>query len=136
MNFQIGYDEISSYALSHYNKNVSIEYIDPYTATIKVSIKVLLVPLTVPLTIRIDSVESDTITLTYSGKLGIDKIVSGVICFLTNNVEDINKLLNVEGQTLTIHLSAIKNLRTSLDHISLSSIRFGQDCIEVAASLK
>lgn len=136
MNLQLGYDEINSYVLSHYDKNINIEYIDLHTATIKVSVKVLLVPLTVPLTIHIDNVVSDTITLTYSGKLGIDKIVSGVICFLTSNIEDINKLVNVDGQTLTIHLSAVKNLKTAFEHISLSDIHFSQDEVEVITSLK
>lgn len=135
MNLQISYDEIYAYVHTHFDKNIGIEYIDSHTATLKASIKVLLVPLTVPLTIRIDDVASDTVTITYSGKLGIDKIVSGVICFLTNNVEDIKKLVNVDGQTITVHLSALKNLKSAFEYISLSDIRFEQDRISVAALL-
>lgn len=136
MNLQIGYDEISSYISSKYGKNVSIEYVDLHTATVKASLKVLLVNLTIPLTIHIDEVTTESITLTYSGKLGIDKVANSVISFLTNSIEDIKNILHVDNQTITIRLCNIKELKTTLDIIKLDDITFDQTGIDVTASLK
>lgn len=136
MELHIGYDEISTYVSKNYDKNISIEYIDQRTATVKASIKVLFMSLTMPVTLHIDNVNSESITLTYSGKFGIDMIVSGALNFLTSNVDDIKKIVSIENQTITVHLKEIKSLKPTLEKIKLEHINFAQEGINAIASIK
>ncbi len=136
MELHIGYDEISTYVRKNYDKNIGIEYIDQRTATVKATIKILFMSLAMPITLHIDSVNSENITLTYSGKFGIDMIVSGALKFLTSNVDDIKKIVSIDNQTITVHLSEIKSLKPTLEKIKLEHINFAQEGINAIASIK
>lgn len=136
MELHIGYDEISTYVRKNYDKNIGIEYIDQRTATVKATIKILFMSLAMPITLHIDSVNSENITLTYSGKFGIDMIVSGALKFLTSNVDDIKKIVSIDNQTITVHLTEIKSLKPTLEKIKLEHINFAQEGINAIASIK
>lgn len=92
--------------------------------------------LAMPITLHIDSVNSENITLTYSGKFGIDMIVSGALKFLTSNVDDIKKIVSIDNQTITVHLTEIKSLKPTLEKIKLEHINFAQEGINAIASIK
>ena len=91
----------------------------------------------VPVTLRIDCVHSDAVELSYSGPLGIDKLVKGALAFLVFKKPELRGVLSVaSGNHITVELSQLDRMRPVLEKVALRDIAVADDALRIDLELK
>ena len=81
MKLSITYAELQDYVASHFHKTVNFGYVDGATVSVSVPIKVLGFIKSVSINITVKKIEGTDLFLSYSGKMGIDLLVSPAISY-------------------------------------------------------
>ena len=81
MKLSITYAELQDYVASHFHKTVNLGYVDGATVSVSIPIKVLGFTKSVSINITVKKIEGTNLFLSYSGKIGIDMLVSPAISY-------------------------------------------------------
>lgn len=81
MKLAISYAELQDYVSCHFHKTVNLGYVDGATISVSVPIKVLGFTKSVSINITVKKIEGTDLFLSYSGKMGIDLLVSPAISY-------------------------------------------------------
>ena len=137
MEVRIKYTEIQEFILKNFHKEVGLTYVDPSTVSVSTKVKVFSFVKNVGIDLKVEKLEGTMLHLVYSGKLGIEMLISPAISFLKRLVpEKTNLISQGTGNRVYVNLAEIDQLKAVLDKVELQSISFDETHVIVEASLK
>lgn len=137
MEVRIKYTEIEGFIKKNFLKEVGLTYVDPSTVSVSTKIKVFAFVKNVGVDLKIEKLEGSKLPLVYSGKLGIELLISPAISFLKKLVpEKTNLISQGTGNRVFVNLAEIDKLKAVLDKVELQSISFDETHVIVEAGLK
>lgn len=137
MEVRIKYTEIQEFILKNFQKEVVLTYVDPSTVSVSTKIKVFAFVKNVGVDLKVEKLEGSKLPLVYSGKFGIELLISPAISFLKKLVpEKTNLISQGTGNRVFVNLAEIDQLKAVLDKVELQSISFDETLVIVEASLK
>lgn len=137
MEVRIKYTEIQEFILNNFHKEVVLTYVDPSTVSVSTKIKVFAFVKNVGVDLQVEKLEGSILHLVYSGKLGIELLISPAISFLKRLVpEKTNLISQGTGNRVFVNLAEIDKLKAVLDKVELQSISFDETHVIVEAGLK
>lgn len=137
MEVRIKYTEIQEFILKNFQKEVGLTYVDPSTVSVSTKVKVFAFVKNVGVDLKVEKLEGSKLPLVYSGKLGIELLISPAISFLKRLVpEKTNLISQGTGNRVFVNLAEIDQLMAVLDKVELKSISFDENHVIVEAGLK
>lgn len=137
MEVRIKYTEIQEFILNNFHKEVVLTYVDPSTVSVSTKIKVFAFVKNVGIDLKVEKLEGSILHLVYSGKFGIELLISPAISFLKRLVpEKTNLISQGTGNKVFVNLAEIDQLKAVLDKVELQSISFDETHVIVEAGLK
>lgn len=137
MEVRIEYTEIQEFIKKNFQKEVRLAYVDPSTVSVSTRIQVFAFARNVGVDLKVEKLEGSILHLVYSGKLGIELLISPAISFLKRLVpEKTNLISQGTGNRVFVNLAEIDQLKAVLDKVELKSISFDETHIIVEADLK
>lgn len=137
MEVRIEYTEIEGFIKKNFQKEVGLAYVDPSTVSVSTKIKVFAFVKNVGVDLKVEKLEGSKLPLVYSGKLGIELLISPAISFLKRLVpEKTNLISQGTGNRVFVNLAEIDKLKAVLDKVELQSISFDETHVIVEAGLK
>lgn len=137
MEVRIKYTEIQEFIKKNFQKEVGLAYVDPSTVSVSTKIKVFAFVKIVGVDLKVEKLEGSKLPLVYSGKLGIELLISPAISFLKRLVpEKTNLISQGTGNKVFVNLAEIDKLKAVLDKVELQSISFDETHVIVEAGLK
>ena len=137
MEVRIKYTEIEGFIKKNFQKEVGLVYVDPSTVSVSTKIKVFAFVKNVGVDLKVEKLEGSILHLVYSGKLGIELLISPAISFLKRLVpEKTNLISQGTGNKVFVNLAEIDKLKAVLDKVELQSISFDETHVIVEAGLK
>lgn len=137
MEVRIKYTEIQEFILKNFQKEVVLTYVDPSTVSVSTKIKVFAFVKNVGVDLKVEKLEGSKLPLVYSGKFGIELLISPAISFLKKLVpEKTNLISQGTGNRVFVNLAEIDQLKAVLDKVELQSISFAETHVIVEAGLK
>lgn len=137
MEVRIKYTEIQEFILNNFHKEVGLAYVDPSTVSVSTKIKVFAFVKNVGVDLKVEKLEGSKLPLVYSGKFGIELLISPAISFLKKLVpEKTNLISQGTGNKVFVNLAEIDKLKAVLDKVELKSISFDETHVIVEAGLK
>lgn len=137
MEVRIEYTEIEGFIKKNFQKEVGLAYVDPSTVSVSTRIQVFAFARNVGVDLKVEKLEGSILHLVYSGKLGIELLISPAISFLKRLVpEKTNLISQGTGNKLLVNLAEIDQLKAVLDKVELKSISFDETHVIVKADLK
>ena len=137
MEVRIKYTEIQEFILNNFHKEVVLTYVDPSTVSVSTRIQVFAFVKNVGVDLKVEKLEGSKLPLVYSGKLGIELLISPAISFLKRLVpEKTNLISQGTGNKVFVNLAEIDKLKAVLDKVELQSISFDETHVIVEAGLK
>ena len=137
MEVRIKYTEIEGFIKKNFQKEVGVAYVDPSTVSVSTKIKVFAFVKNVGVDLKVEKLEGSILHLVYSGKLGIELLISPAISFLKRLVpEKTNLISQGTGNKVFVNLDEIDKLKAVLDKVELQSISFDETHVIVEAGLK
>lgn len=137
MEVRIKYTEIEGFIKKNFQKEVGLVYVDPSTVSVSTKIKVFAFVKNVGVDLKVEELEGSKLPLVYSGKFGIELLISPAISFLKRLVpEKTNLISQGTGNKVFVNLAEIDQLKSVLDKVELQSISFDETHVIVEAGLK
>lgn len=137
MEVRIKYTEIQEFIKKNFQKEVGLAYVDPSTVSVSTKIKVFAFVKNVGVDLKVEKLEGSILHLVYSGKFGIEMLISPAISFLKRLVpEKTNLISQGTGNRVFVNLAEIDQLKAVLDKVELQSISFDETHVIVEAVLK
>lgn len=137
MEVRIKYTEIQEFIKKNFHKEVGLAYVDPSTVSVSTRIQVFAFARNVGVDLKVEKLEGSILHLVYSGKLGIELLISPAISFLKKLVpEKTNLISQGTGNKVFVNLAEIDKLKAVLDKVELQSISFDETHVIVKAVLK
>lgn len=137
MEVRIEYTEIEGFIKKNFQKEVGLVYVDPSTVSVSTKIKVFAFVKNVGVDLKVEKLEGSKLPLVYSGKFGIELLISPAISFLKKLVpEKTNLISQGTGNKVFVNLAEIDQLKAVLDKVELQSISFDETHVIVEAALK
>lgn len=137
MEVRIKYTEIEGFIKKNFQKEVGLAYVDPSTVSVSTKIKVFAFVKNVGVDLMVEQLEGSKLPLVYSGKFGIELLISPAISFLKKLVpEKTNLISQGTGNKVFVNLAEIDQLKAVLDKVELKSISFDETHVIVEAGLK
>ena len=137
MEVRIKYTEIEGFIKKNFQKEVVLTYVDPSTVSVSTKIKVFAFVKNVGIDLKVEELEGSKLPLVYSGKFGIELLISPAISFLKRLVpEKTNLISQGTGNKVFVNLAEIDKLKAVLDKVELQSISFDETHVIVEAGLK
>lgn len=137
MEVRIKYTEIEGFIKKNFQKEVGLVYVDSSTVSVSTRIQVFAFARNVGVDLKVEKLEGSKLPLVYSGKLGIEMLISPAISFLKRLVpEKTNLISQGTGNRVFVNLAEIDQLKAVLDKVELKSISFDETHIIVEADLK
>lgn len=137
MEVRIKYTEIEGFIKQNFQKEVGLTYVDPSTVSVSTRIQVFAFARNVGVDLKVEKLEGSILHLVYSGKLGIELLISPAISFLKRLVpEKTNLISQGTGNRVFVNLAEIDQLKAVLDKVELQSISFDETHVIVEADLK
>lgn len=137
MEVRIKYTEIQEFIKKNFQKEVGLAYVDPSTVSVSTRIQVFAFARNVGVDLKVEKLEGSILHLVYSGKLGIEMLISPAISFLKKLVpEKTNLISQGTGNRVFVNLAEIDQLKSVLDKVELQSISFDETHVIVEADLK
>lgn len=137
MEVRIKYTEIQEFIKKNFQKEVGLAYVDPSTVSVSTRIQVFAFARNVGVDLKVEKLEGSKLPLVYSGKFGIEMLISPAISFLKRLVpEKTNLISQGTGNKVFVNLAEIDKLKAVLDKVELQSISFDETHVIVEAGLK
>ncbi len=137
MEVKIKYSEIQDIVLQKFRKEVELTYVDSSTVSISTKVKILAFVKNIGINLHIEKVEEcATLYIAYSGKMGIELLISPAIAFLKRLLTDNTSFITQSsGNKVIINLAEIEQLKDVLDKVTLKNIYFDEEHVVIEASL-
>lgn len=94
MEVKIKYSELQNFILHNFKKEVSLAFVAPSTVSVSTKIKVLGFAKSIGVELCVEKVDGSNLHIAYSGKLGIELLITPAIAFLKEAFARQNELYN------------------------------------------
>ena len=133
----ISYSEVEQYIAHHFQREITFKLEDSSQLNIATPLKVLGFTKYISINIGVVKIENAKIFLTYSGKLGIDLLVTQTIAFFRRLLpEKANFIRTDTGNVIELNLQEIDELQSVFEKMDLQSITFEENSFHIEADLK
>ncbi|MGN0258170.1 MAG: hypothetical protein ACI4CA_07360 [Bacteroides sp.] len=115
MNIKLLYSELQSLVKSKTGRDIALSAIDERTVRVEAKVKVK-VPLLgeiekhIGVNVSVEQIEGNDIRLNYSGGLGTDMIIGGLLTYVTST-PDVNMVEKTSGNGVVVHLAEIDDMK-------------------------
>ena len=140
MKATIEYSEIQSLVKSKTGREIGLSAIDERTvkAEAKVSVKVPFlgeIEKSIGVDVSVEKIEGNDVHLQYEGGMGTDKIIGGLLTFLSSSPA-LKLMGKTQGNGIVVHLDEVEEARKVLDLVELTGIAFNDNAVDIEGKLK
>ncbi|MDE6267817.1 MAG: hypothetical protein K2M04_01915 [Muribaculaceae bacterium] len=138
MILSVPFSEISDYLRSHYNRDVTLSRITDDSFHVTFTQKILIKNVNIGLDLKIAQLDSESVTIIYSGSFAIDMILSGLLAFIIDNYPDIRNAVTVSNndKKIRVDLTKIEKARKLLEILEPKAITVDDSAIALTATLR
>lgn len=136
MEVKIKYSELQDFISHKFKKEVSLAFVAPSTVSVSTKVKVLGFAKSIGVDLCVEKVDGSNLHIAYSGKLGIELLITPTIAFLKRLLPDkTNFITHNSNYRVIINLAEIDQLKGVLEKVTLKSICFEEEHVVIDSSL-
>lgn len=136
MEVKIKYSELQDFISHKFKKEVSLAFVAPSTVSVSTKVKVLGFAKSIGVDLCVEKVDGSNLHIAYSGKLGIELLITPTIAFLKRFLSDkTNFITHNSNNRVIINLAEIDQLKGVLEKVTLKSICFEEEHVVIDSSL-
>ena len=136
MEAKIKYSELQDFISHKFKKEVSLAFVAPSTVSVSTKVKVLGFAKSIGVDLCVEKVDGSNLHIAYSGKLGIELLITPTIAFLKRLLPDkTNFITHNSNNRVIINLAEIDQLKGVLEKVTLKSIFFDEEHVVIESSL-
>lgn len=137
MRISVPFNELTSFISAHYGKEVIFCYVNDHEISISTTVNALFLSKTIGVSVSLLDVIDNDVKMSYTGGLGTDILIKGILKSLSSSMSACNQIVEASsGNTLTIYLNKIEQLKKVFDYFRLEHIFFEKDCAVIDASFR
>ena len=135
MEVKIKYSELQDFISHKFKKEVSLAFVAPSTVSVSTKVKVLGFAKSIGVDLCVEKVDGSNLHIAYSGKLGIELLITPTIAFLKRLLPDkTNFITHNSNNRVIINLAEIDQLKGVLEKVTLKSICFEEEHVVIDSS--
>lgn len=136
MEVKIRYSEFQNYIFQNFKKEVALAFVAPSTVSVSTKIKVLGFAKNIGVDLCVEKVDGSNLHIAYSGKLGIELLITPAIAFLKRLLPDKTDFITQNSNNrVIVNLAEIEQLKGVLEKVTLKSICFDEEHVVIESSL-
>ena len=136
MEVKIRYSEFQNYIFQNFKKEVALAFVAPSTVSVSTKIKVLGFAKSIGVDLCVEKVDGSNLHIVYSGKLGVELLITPAIAFLKRLLPDkTNFITQSSNNRVIVNLAEIDQLKGVLEKVTLKNICFDEEHVIIESSL-
>jgi hypothetical protein len=136
MEVKIKYSELQDFISHNFKKEVALAFVAPSTVAVSTKIKVFAFAKSIGVELRVEKVDDSNLHIVYSGKLGVELLITPAIAFLKRLLPDkTNFITQNSNNRVIVNLAEIEQLKGVLEKVTLKSICFDEEYVVIESSL-
>lgn len=136
MEVKIKYSEFQDYIIQKFNKEVALAIVAPSTVSVSTKIKFLGFAKSIGVELCVEKVDGSNLHIAYSGKLGVELLITPAIAFLKRLLPDkTNFITQSSNNRVIVNLAEIDQLKGVLEKVTLKSICFDEERVIIESFL-
>lgn len=136
MEVKIKYSELQDFILHNFKKEVALAFVAPSTVAVSTKIKVFGFAKSIGVELCVEKVDDSNLHIVYSGKLGVELLITPAIAFLKRLLPDkTNFITQNSNNRVIVNMAEIEQLKGVLEKVTLKSICFDEENVVIESSL-
>lgn len=136
MEVKIKYSEFQDFILHNFKKEVALAFVAPSTVAVSTKIKVFGFAKSIGVELCVEKVDDSNLHIVYSGKLGVELLITPAIAFLKRLLPDkTNFITQNSNNRVIVNMAEIEQLKGVLEKVTLKSICFDEENVVIESSL-
>lgn len=136
MEVKIKYSELQDFISHNFKKEVALAFVAPSTVAVSTKIKVLGFAKSIGVELCVEKVDDSNLHIVYSGKLGVELLITPAIAFLKRLLPDkTNFITQNSNNRVIVNMAEIEQLKGVLEKVTLKSICFDEENVVIESSL-
>ena len=136
MEVKIKYSELQDFISHKFKKEVSLAFVAPSTVSVSTKVKVLGFAKSIGVDLCVEKVDGSNLHIAYSGKLGVELLITPAIAFLKRLLPDkTNFITQNSNNRVIVNLAEIEQLKGVLEKVTLKSICFDEEHVIIESSM-
>ncbi len=116
MEVKIKYSELQDFILHNFKKEVSLAFVAPSTVSVSTKIKFLGFAKSIGVELCVEKVDGSNLHIAYSGKLGVELLITPAIAFLKRLLPDKTDFITQNSNNrVIVNLAEIEQLKGVLE---------------------
>ena len=136
MEVKIKYSELQDFISHNFKKEVELAFVAPSTVAVSTKIKVFGFAKSIGVELCVEKVDDSNLHIVYSGKLGVELLITPAIAFLKRLLPDkTNFITQNSNNQVIVNLAEIEQLKGVLEKVTLKSICFDEEHVIIESSM-
>lgn len=136
MEVKIKYSELQDFILHNFKKEVSLAFVASSTVSLSTKIKVFGFAKSIGVELCIEKIDGSNLHIAYSGKLGVELLITPAIAFLKRLLPDkTNFITQSPNNRVVVNLAEIEQLEDVLYKVALKNICFDEEHVIIESSM-
>lgn len=136
MEVKIKYSELQDFISHNFKKEVALAFVAPSTVAVSTKIKVFGFAKSIGVELCVEKVDDSNLHIVYSGKLGVELLITPAIAFLKRLLPDkTNFITQNSNNRVIVNLAEIEQLKGVLEKVTLKSICFDEEYVIIESSM-
>ena len=136
MEVKIKYSELQDSISHNFKKEVALAFVAPSTVAVSTKIKVFGFAKSIGVELCVEKVDDSNLHIVYSGKLGVELLITPAIAFLKRLLPDkTNFITQNSNNQVIVNMAEIEQLKGVLEKVTLKSICFDEEHVVIESSL-
>ena len=136
MEVKIKYSELQDFISHNFKKEVALAFVAPSTVAVSTKIKVFGFAKRIGVELCVQKVDDSNLHIVYSGKLGVELLITPAIAFLKRLLPDkTNFITQNSNNRVIVNLAEIEQLKGVLEKVTLKSICFDEEHVIIESSM-
>lgn len=120
---KIKYSELQDFISHNFKKEVALAFVAPSTVAVSTKIKVFGFAKSIGVELCVEKVDDSNLHIVYSGKLGVELLITPAIAFLKRLLPDkTNFITQNSNNRVIVNMAEIEQLKGVLEKVTLKSI--------------
>ena len=136
MEVKIKYSELQDFISHNFKKEVALAFVAPSTVAVSTKIKVFGFAKSIGVELCVEKVDDSNLHIVYSGKLGVELLITPAIAFLKRLLPDkTNFITQSSNNRVVVNVAEIEQLEDVLEKVTLKSICFDEEYVIIGSSM-
>ena len=136
MEVKIKYSELQDFISHNFKKEVALAFVAPSTVAVSTKIKVFGFAKGIGVELCVEKVDDSNLHIVYSGKLGVELLITPAIAFLKKLLPDkTNFITQNSNNRVIVNMAEIEQLKGVLEKVTLKSICFDEEHVIIESSM-